>query len=241
MSREKAQLFLTESLNIDFPYVSMGKIDSLDLFGPTELMILQLYRDNRDRWKNVADIGANLGLHSILMARLGWSVDAYEPDPEIYGKLRDNLDANRMSKMVTAHRVAVHNETTTANFVRVHNNLTGSHLEGYKDSYGPRNTIKVQTIDCREIWPKVDFAKIDSEGNEAALCLTMTAATMEKLDCVMEVRNEENALIIFSYFQDIGVPIWAQKIGWKRVKDASEMPHINREGSIFVGMEPPWR
>lgn len=241
MSRQKAQQFLTEALEINFPYFSMGKIDSLDLFGPTELMILQLYRDNRDRWKYVADIGANLGLHSILMARLGWYVDAYEPDPEIYRKLGDNLNANNVWPQVTPHRLAVHTETGTANFVRVHNNLTGSHLEGYKDSYGPRNTIKVATIDCRSIWPNVDFAKIDSEGNEAVLCQTMDRETMESLDCVMEVRNEANARTIFDHFTKMNVPIWSQKVGWRRVATVEEMPHINREGSIFVGMEPPWR
>lgn len=238
MSRQKAQQFLTEALDIDFPYVSMGKIDSLDLFGPTELMILQIYKDNAKRWHNVLDIGANLGLHSILMSKLGWEVKAYEPDPDIFGMLSENLRNNH--SRVIPHRAAVHTEDGKANFVRVHNNLTGSHLEGYKDSYGPRNTIEVITIDCKTLWPNADFAKIDSEGNEAALALTMTEEVMSHMSCVMEVRNEHNAVIIFDYFRGIGVPIWAQKIDWKQVRDFTEMPHINREGSIFIGHEPPW-
>ena len=241
MSRQKAQQFLTDALNIDFPYVGMGKIDSLDLFGPTELMILEIYRHNRDRWKFALDIGANLGLHSIMMAKLGWKVAAYEPDPDIYGKLCVNLTNNQVGPpQVIPWQMAVHTSDGEANFVRVHNNLTGSHLEGYKDSYGPRNTIKVRTVDCRSIWPHVDFAKIDSEGNEAALAVTMTAEHMKRLSCVMEVRNAANAAALFLHFQSIGVPIWAQKIDWRQVKDVSEMPVINREGSIFVSHEGPW-
>lgn len=239
MSRQKAQQFLTEALGIELPYYSMGKIDSLDLFGFTELMILQLYKENRYRWHKVADIGANIGLHSIFMNELNWAVTAYEPDPDIFNILQQNLRANGCSLSV-AVQAAVHTTKGEANFVRVHNNLTGSHLEGFKDSYGPRNTIRVKTVDCRTIWPAIDFAKIDSEGNEAALSLTMTAEDMTHLSCVMEVRNEKNAESIFNHFRSINVPIWPQKIEWAQARSLADMPKMNREGSIFVGHEPPW-
>ena len=242
MSREKAQQFLTEALGIDFPYVSMGKIDSLDLWGPTELMILQIYKENRDRWKIALDIGANLGLHSLLMAQLGWYVDAYEPDPGIFKMLGKNIYNNKFAlARVNCHEAAVHaTKRHKMNFIRVHNNLTGSHLEGFKDSYGPRDTIVVKTVNCADLWNKCDFAKIDSEGNEAELAKTMTAEHMKRLSCVMEVRNAQNAAALFLHFQSIGVPIWAQKIDWRQVNDVSDMPVINREGSIFVGHVGPW-
>lgn len=240
MSRQKAQQFLTEALGIELPYYPMGKIDSLDLFGPTELMILQLYKHNRDRWKFALDIGANIGLHSIIMAKLGWYVRAFEPDPEILKVLCENLKANNVLSHVTADEAAVHSTFGgMMNFVRVHNNLTGNHLEGFKDSYGPRTTIRVRTVNSSTLWD-TDFAKIDSEGNEAALALTMLAEHMKRLSCVMEVRNEKNAAVIFDHFQSIGVPVWAQKIDWQQVTKIEEMPHLNREGSIFVGHDPPW-
>jgi FkbM family methyltransferase len=241
MSRERALEYLCDAIDIKLPYCSFGKIDALDLWGFTEVMIFALYKHNRHRWKHVLDIGANIGLHSIIMAKLGWYVRAFEPDPETFKVLWANLKANNVLSHVAADEAAVHSTYGgMMNFVRVHNNLTGSHLEGYKDSYGPRNTIRVQTIDCREIWPKVDFAKIDSEGNEADLALTMSAEVMRHMSCVMEVRNEHNAEVIYDYFCGIGVPIWAQKVDWHQVQDRHEMPHINREGSIFVGHEPPW-
>lgn len=240
MSRQKAQQFLTHALGIDFPYVSMGKIDSLDLFGSSELMILQLYRENKDRWKTVADIGANLGLHSILMAKLGWNVIAYEPQPNIYEKLSVNIGSNGVSDKVIIYRRAVHTADGEAEFTVVHNNLTGSHLTGFKNSYGPRSTTTVTVTDCRRIWPVVDFAKIDCEGNEAELCLTMTKEDMSHMDCILEVRNTENAARICAHFSDLDVAMWSQKNNWERVKDFSQMPMSNRDGSLFVGHNPPY-
>ena len=233
--REQAQALLCRKFGIKFPYVNMGKIDSLDLFGVTELMILAIYEANKDRWLNVLDIGANLGLHSILMSKLGWHVRAYEPYPPHYEKLVENLKANDCLH-VTPLKAAVHTYSGIANFVVVHNNTTGNHIEGFKDSYGPRDTISVPVIDCRTLWAGTDFVKIDCEGNEAELAKTMPKG----LDAIMEVRNEKNAQEVFEHFMQIGVPIWSQKTDWKRVKSVADMPNCNREGSIFIGESSPW-
>ena len=239
MSRAAAQSFLTRALNIEFPYHSMGKIDSLDLFGPSELMILELYHANMDRWHKVLDIGANLGLHSILMSRLGWEVMAYEPDYAHFPRLQANLEANGC-KNVTPWMVAVHTHNGHGYFRRVLDNLTGNHLVGYKDSYGPREDVLVPIVDCRPLFDWADFAKIDCEGNEADILLTTTAKQMSHLSCVVEVRNEENAKLLFDHFRGLRVPLWSQKIGWERVKDVGDMPHMNREGSLFIGHERPF-
>ncbi len=240
MSREKAQKFLTEAIGIDFPYVKMGAIDSLDLFGPTELMILELYDHNHERWKDVLDIGANLGLHSLIMAAHGMQVTAFEPDPEHFVRLLANIHNNGLDDFITAHRAAVHTSSGEAKFIRVLNNLTGNHLEGYKQSYGPRTTITVETVDCRTLWPLADFAKLDCEGNEAELVETTTAEDMTHLSMIMEVRNPENAGRIYQHFERLGVPMWSQKIDWKRVENVEQMPRHNREGSVFVGHRDPW-
>lgn len=244
MSRAKAQAILTDHFGpfgpLIFPYVQMGKIDSLHLFGlETELPIFALYWHNRTRWSRAADIGANLGLHSILMANLGWQVKAFEPDPHHFARLVGNLRANG-ANTVDPVNAAVHTSDGEVEFVRVLNNLTGNHIAGYKASYGPLETITVRTVDCRRIWDKTDFAKIDCEGNEAELALTMTDADMQHLSCVMEVRNDQNAMMIYRHFAALGVPIWSQKVDWKRVEKLDDMPKLNREGSIFVGHAPPW-
>ena len=161
MSRERAQAVLTAHFGefgpLNFPYVKMGNIDSLHLFGDTELMLFALYLHNRNRWRNVLDVGANLGLHSILMAKLGWVVRAFEPDFEHFERLQRNLEANGC-KTVMTQMAAVHTADGTADFIRVLNNLTGSHLEGYKNSYGPKQRVLMPTVDCRKLWDWADFA-----------------------------------------------------------------------------------
>jgi FkbM family methyltransferase len=217
----------------------MGNIDSLHLFGDTELMILALYKHNKHKWNKVLDIGANIGLHSICMAKMGFDVKAYEPDPHHFTKLVENLARNQANR-VQPYCAAVHTKDGSAQFVRVLNNLTGNHLEGFKDSYGPRESIPVVTVDCRPLWGWADFAKIDSEGNEAALCLTMTKDDLSHLQAVLEVRNEANARIIYDHFNFISVPMWSQKTEWAEVKEFKDMPKQNREGSLFIGHSPPW-
>lgn len=243
MSREIAQSVLTEWFGpfgpIRFPYVSMGKIDSLDLFGPTELMILALYWRNKGRWKVGLDIGANLGLHTICMSKSGFQmVHAYEPDPINWNQCDINLRAN-VYDPYKLYQQAVYTKEGTVSFVRVLNNLTGNHIEGYKASYGPRESITVHAVDCRPLWQIADFAKLDCEGVEADLVLTMTPDMFPRFSCVMEVRNVENARQIYEHLKDI-TPLWSQKVDWKRVERFEDMPMANREGSLFIGERGPW-
>lgn len=55
--------------DLSFPYHSMGAIDSLNLFDLDELIIFSFYWANRNRYKHVLDLGANIGLHSICWIR----------------------------------------------------------------------------------------------------------------------------------------------------------------------------
>lgn len=236
--RALAQKFLCDALAIDFPYVKMGNIDSLHLFGTDELIIFAFYTHNRKRYHLAADIGANLGLHTLMMMRQGWHVEAFEPDPEIYRLLTHNLDEN--VKMYCARNMAVHTSSGEMTFVRVEDNMTGSHLIGYKNSYGPRTELTVKTLDCREIFARCQFAKIDCEGAEADILLTTTPKQMGNLDVMCEVRDLTNALKIMHHFNAIDVPMWSQKNGWQRVNSINDMPHSSKEGSLFIGHRGPF-
>lgn len=240
VGRVKAQQWLCDYLHLKFPYVRMGNIDSLDLFGEPELQIFAIYKHHIGRWSRVVDIGANLGLHSILLAKCGYEVKAYEPDFSHFQYLLANLEANGVADWVVPCMAAVANENGEASFIRVLNNLTGNHLEGYKDSYGPREKLIVPTVDCKPLWAWADFVKVDCEGNEAAILCDTTLKDWHHLSAVVEVRNTDNAKAIYRHLCALEVPMWAAKRDWDRVKVFGDVPCANREGPLWIGAQSPW-
>lgn len=250
MSRERAQSWLCDHLGIQLPYISMGKVDSLDLFGPNEMIIFAFYQHNAGRYKKVLDIGANVGLHSVFMNRLGWDVKAFEPDQEIWKKAIANVSANGKRvgvgylSVTTGQlpvRAAVSDRTGEAQFVRVLHNLTGSHIEGYKESYGPRETITVPVVDCRPLFDWADLAKLDVEGHEGVLLRCVTASHLEHLDLICELRGELEAASVLKHFNSLDCPIYSQKNDWKPVRKLGDMPVKHQEGSIFISKRGgPW-
>jgi FkbM family methyltransferase len=226
---------------ISLPYTKMGAIDSLDLFGLDELIIFAFYHANRKRYTRVLDIGANLGLHSIIMSRCGFAVKAFEPDPWHHGLATDNLGANGASS-VTLFQEAVSTRDGQAQFVRVLGNTTGSHLAGSKNSYGEKEQFAVTIRAVQPLFEWADFAKIDAEGHEKEILTTTTAKTMQSLDIMVEIGNAENASAVFEHFKSIGVGLFAQKTGWRRVQTLNDVPTSHREGSLFISSksEMPW-
>lgn len=224
---------------LSIPRTQLGtSITSDNLFDPNEQMIFDFYEANRDRYKYVLDIGANIGVHSILMSRQGWRVRAFEPDPDHSLRLIENANANGVGVDVTP--AAVSDRYGWAVFVRVLGNTTGSHLAGAKESYGPTDRFIVEVVDCRPLFAWADFAKIDCEGHEAALVLATDATTWAHMDAMLEVGSAGNARVIYEHLMEHGAQMWAQKVGWGRVWSMEDMPAHHSEGSLFVGRRPPF-
>lgn len=225
---------------LDIPRAPLGaKVTTDNLFDPNEQVIFDFYEANRSRYRRALDVGANVGVHSILMARCGWEVRAFEPDPEHYAALLRNC-AHHGALDVRAVQAAVSDRHGRATFVRVLDNLTGNHILGAKNSYGPVEAVTVSLADCRPLFAWADFAKIDCEGHEAVLVRAAAAAVWGRTDALMEVGTEENARAIYDHLRDV-VPMWSQKIGWGWVRRASDVPAHHSEGSLFVGREPPFK
>jgi FkbM family methyltransferase len=227
---------------IHFPYHGMGNIDSLDLFGIDELIILSFYATNRGRYRRVLDLGANLGLHSFAMSRCGFEVKAFEPDPRHVAILQETLRNNEL-KGVTLVQAAVSVEAGTHEFVRVLGNTTGSHLAGAKaNPYGQLERFAVGTEPIKPLLAWADLAKIDIEGHEATVLASTSAEDWAGTDAIVEIGNAANADVVFRHFKSIGVGLFAQKIGWSRVTDLTDMPTSHRDGSLFVTRHAavPW-
>jgi FkbM family methyltransferase len=225
-----------------FPYHKMGAVDSLNLFDLDELVIFSFYWANRARYRRVADIGANLGLHSILLSQSGFDVRAYEPDPRHFDILGRNLALNDCVR-VEAVNAAVSSRRGVMEFVRVLGNTTGSHLAGSKENpYGDleRFPVAVEAVEPLIEW--ADLIKLDAEGHEKEILLATRREHWEKTDALVEVGCAGNAAAIYAHFEKLGARLFAQKINWRQVRDPADMPASYRDGTLFVTCkdEMPW-
>jgi len=223
---------------VRFPYTRMGKIDSLDLFGLDELILFSFYWENRHRFRRSVDIGANLGLHSLVMARCGWKVTAYEPDPLHCRLLRRNLKLNRI-KSVRVREAAVSNCGGRGEFVRVVGNTTSSHLAGAKSgAYGRLEKFPVRLVAAARALHSADFVKIDAEGHECEILEAIPRAVWRRLCCVLEIGTPRNARRIHSWAKKNRVNIRAQKIFWNSCRNLADLPKSYREGSVIISANP---
>jgi FkbM family methyltransferase len=219
---------------IILPYHNMGAVSSTDLFGVDELILFSYYWKNRDKYKNVSDLGANIGLHSIILSRCKFKVTAYEPDPVHFELLYRNLGLNDCEGVKTVN-AAVSDVTGIANFVRVLGNTTSSHLEGSKDNaYGALEQFEVKTIAVDQVFAETDFIKMDVEGAEAKIISATGSEHWAGVEMMLEVGNAKNAATIFDHLNRIGVKAFSQKTGWSRVQAMADMPVTYKEGSLFI-------
>jgi len=190
---------------------------------------------NRQRYKNAADIGANIGLHSIFMAKCGWNVTSYEPDPIHARRFLKNVRLNGVDNKIVLREKAISSQAGRLEFVRVLGNTTGSHLAGAKqNTYGELENFSVAVDGIDQIIGKFDLVKLDIEGQEAiALCAT-TREQWSKSDAIIEVGSDQNAQMIFDHFNKIGVGMFPQKIGWKRATSVEQLPVSYKQGSLFI-------
>ena len=172
------------------------------LFEPNELkLVAGLLRPGM----SVIDVGANIGLYSILAAlRTGPTgrVWAFEPSSESASRLERNLQLNKCER-VEVMRLALSDTTSSASLVSD---------RGFGDAYRylrldaaaiGGEVVKVTTLDAwaaaNAIGP-VDFLKVDVEGGEHRLFRGAREFLSSSPDLVIMFECEED---------------WATRAGWK--------------------------
>jgi FkbM family methyltransferase len=122
----------------------------------------------------VVDAGANVGYFTLLAARAVGErgrVHAFEPDPELFELLSDNVEVNGYTGRVTLHRAALGAAAgrTTFHATKRHrgNGSVIARLDQLGDNRGETRTfdVDVTTIDGCGL-ERVDLLKVDAEGSE---------------------------------------------------------------------------
>lgn len=228
---------------IYFPFFNMGAVDSTNLFDLDELIIFNFYWKNRPVYKKMVDMGANLGLHSVIGGICGYKIDAFEPDPVHFELLQTNIEKNCLEKNIVAHNAACSDKSGTMSFCRVKGNTTGSHLAGAKSNpYGELDYFDVHVENVLSYMAEADLVKMDVEGHESVILCATDRELWEATDALVEIQNDANAKQVFDHMSKLGVNMFAQCAGWQRVKSKDAMPSSYKQGTLFISCKPamPW-
>jgi len=121
----------------------------------------------------IIDIGANIGLisTSLLSAKNGATIFAFEPGPHQHKLLKKTIAENKLEQKILLSDLALSNKKGEEKF-RIHSTGDASG-DGFVDTEraGPTKTITVQTDTLDNWWiaankPAIDFIKMDTEGSE---------------------------------------------------------------------------
>tara|TARA_B110000027_G_scaffold129289_1_gene150675 strand:+ start:347 stop:1237 length:891 start_codon:yes stop_codon:yes gene_type:complete len=219
---------------IIFPYIKMGIPTSLGLFAYHEHNVFLYYLKNIKFYKRVADIGANIGLHSIILSKIGYKVDAFEPDKKHYKILKKNLKDNKC-KNVKVFNNAIFDSNESVEFVRVKGNTAANHISGYKENlHGRIEKFKVRTIDIKKIIKNYDLIKLDAEGSEGKIIARLNRNELKKVDIICEISGNKNAQKIYDHCKKNKINIFSHKIKWLKVKKLNDLPVHHTEGLIII-------
>ncbi len=160
--RLKGEVDICVPRNLDLisPYVLLEQEDWFEDEAP---FIRRLLRSG----DKVVDIGANYGVYSLTAAKAvgdGGHVWSFEPASETAAHLSQSIAANGF-KNVTLIQAALSNREGQAQL-----SLSGqSELNTLQGSAAGSETVSLTTLDAWAAgagWPKVDFMKLDAEGEE---------------------------------------------------------------------------
>lgn len=111
----------------------------------------------------VLDIGANIGIYTLLAAKRGARVFAVEADPKNAIVLRHHIAINGFSEKVTVLEMAATDKEQTISLYRDRTNSGHSNLFSGSDAV----SVRGNSIDSLHL-PRVDICKMDIEGSEVA-------------------------------------------------------------------------
>jgi len=134
----------------------------------------ELFCDAIEPGSTVLDVGANIGIYTLLAAKRGARVFAIEADPRNLERLRHHVHENGFDARVTVFPIAVSDRECEATLFRFKGNWGHSNLFEGTDPV----RVRCRTIDSLDL-PPIDVCKMDIEGSELSALRGMEA-TLER-------------------------------------------------------------
>jgi FkbM family methyltransferase len=199
------------------------------LYGGREREEMQTMIEHVKTGSVVYDLGANYGMHTLLLARLTGPkgrVLAFEPSHHIYQWLRKNVDLNRFQQASCIQKAVSH-----ANG-RVCFDTSGNTATGHISTGSTGFEVDSVTIDSlvESGCPVPDFIKIDIEGGESsALTGALNVLRTRRPTLLIELHTPE---------QDVAVGIILRDLNYKveRLRPREEVERLDLGWPHETGM-----
>jgi FkbM family methyltransferase len=121
----------------------------------------------------VFDVGANIGVFTVLQATRGAMVYSFEPNPDSYGRLLRNVTANKLNDYVRLFPTALGDERGMGSLHVIGGGTTGGVVTPVNAQVsGSGVAVPIATLDeVASTVPglSIDLLKIDAEGSEVAI------------------------------------------------------------------------
>lgn len=172
--------------------------------------IADYVKDTKESPWVFVDVGAYTGLYSIYAAKLGFHVEVFEPNVNVFKRLVENVDYNYemgegWSGVIRYNRCALSDELGEAYFN--HNPNVRLTSGGSITTDVPRN-IQRYRVELRKYdgdFPLPDIVKIDVEGHEMNVLRGMEQSLMRaKPWIIVEANTQDQQRQVSDYLESLG-------------------------------------
>jgi FkbM family methyltransferase len=173
-----------------------GACRDLYHYGIREREATDIYKSFLTKEDNVLDIGANIGIYTLLSSSLTkGNIYAIEPDPRTYKLLNKNIKINGLEERVKLYNVAMGDKKGKLEFYQSKSfNWSSVARENEKGIQ-----VKVDTVDDFGKDREISCLRFDLEGYEHSLLKGARKTLKKKLKIFMEV----HPLLIKEYGGDV--------------------------------------
>lgn len=205
-----------------------------------ELIQIYFYYLIKENYKNFSDLGANVGLHSLLASQIFKKVISYEPEINTYKSLNTNIEINDLINVSTYNK-AVSVKAGQLKFFKNKENPTSNHLEisnvstEYKDQYKNLETTNVEVESFIKILEFSDILKIDIEGHEGEIMNDLKYEYFSNKILFIEIHNNKNSIDISKFYSlnRDKIKCLLIKDGVKEIQNTDHFPQKASDGSII--------
>ena len=217
--------------NYDFKVIDLIKILKLK----SELEIFNFYLKYKNYYNSYADVGANVGVHSLFASRVFKKVYSFEPLSKHYNLLKKNIFLNRFNNIKTFNK-AINISNKKSFLVELIDNSTATHLTtAHRSVYGKTSVTRVRCTDIQVINSKLDLIKLDVEGLENKL-LNKINFNLRFSDFLIEIHNYKNSRGIFKKLSKYKkVNLYKLKNSrLELIKSFKDMPISTTDGTLLI-------